>query len=47
VSNTTKTPDAVLEGTASGVFLALWGRLPLSPLVHQGDELQVAALRTG
>lgn len=46
-SATEKTPDAVLEGTASGVFLALWGRLPLSSFVHQGDELQVAALRTG
>ncbi|MCW2669510.1 MAG: hypothetical protein JWO27_1407 [Frankiales bacterium] len=42
-----KTPDAVLEGTASGVFLALWGRVPLSSLTTEGDESQVAALRTG
>jgi uncharacterized protein (TIGR03083 family) len=40
---TQKTPDAVLEGTASGVFLALWGRVPLSSFDVQGDE----ALRTG
>jgi uncharacterized protein (TIGR03083 family) len=44
---TEKTPDAVLEGTASGVFLALWGRVPLSSLTTEGDESQVAALRTG
>jgi uncharacterized protein (TIGR03083 family) len=42
-----KTPDAVLEGTASGVFLALWGRVPLSSLTTRGDESQVAALRAG
>ena len=42
-----KTPDAVLEGTASGVFLALWGRVPLSSLTTKGDESQVAALRAG
>jgi uncharacterized protein (TIGR03083 family) len=44
---TEKTPDAVLDGTASGVFLALWGRVPLSSLTTEGDESQVAALRTG
>jgi hypothetical protein len=42
-----KTPDTVLEGTASGVFLALWGRVPLSSLTTKGDESQVAALRAG
>jgi uncharacterized protein (TIGR03083 family) len=44
---TQKTPEAVLEGTASGVFLALWGRVPLSSLTVEGDETLVAALRTG
>jgi len=48
---TEKTPDAVLEGTASGVFLALWGRVPLSSLTisgsSEGAETLVAALRTG
>jgi uncharacterized protein (TIGR03083 family) len=44
---TQKTPDAVLEGTSSGVFLALWGRVPLSSLTTEGDESLVAALRTG
>ena len=43
--STQKTPDASVEGTASGVFLALWGRVPLpSP---QGDDALVAAVRTG
>lgn len=44
---TQKTPDAVLEGTASGVFLALWGRVPLASLGVRGDASLVAALRTG
>lgn len=44
---TQKTPDAVLEGTAAGVFLALWGRIPLSSLEVTGDESLVAAVRTG
>jgi uncharacterized protein (TIGR03083 family) len=43
---TQKTPDATLSGTASGVFLALWGRVPLSSLTTTGDEALVAALRT-
>ncbi len=47
VPATEKTPAAVLEGTATGVFLALWGRVPLSSLTTEGDETQVAALRTG
>lgn len=42
-----KTPDTVLQGTASGVFLALWGRVPLSSLTTEGDESQVAVLRAG
>ncbi len=44
---TEKTPDAVLEGTASEVFLALWGRVPLASLSVEGDAALVAALRTG
>jgi uncharacterized protein (TIGR03083 family) len=47
VGATQKTPDAVLSGTSSGVFLALWGRVPLSSLQVSGDESLVAALRTG
>ena len=42
---TQKTPDASVEGTASGVFLALWGREPLPSPV--GDDALVAAVRTG
>ncbi len=42
---TQKTPDASVEGTASGVFLALWGRMPLPSPV--GDDALVAAVRTG
>ena len=38
-------PDAVLAGSASDVLLALWGRLPLAPLVT-GDAALVDALRT-
>ncbi len=47
VPDTQQTPDAVLEGTASGVFLALWGRVPLSSFEITGDETLVAAVRTG
>ena len=42
---TQKTPDGSVEGTASRVFLALWGREPLPSLV--GDDALVAAVRTG
>lgn len=38
--------DAALTGNASDVLLALWGRLPLEPLV-EGDVVLVQALRTG
>ena len=39
-------PEAVLDGTASDVLLALWGRTPLEPLTR-GDVSLLQALRTG
>ena len=42
-----KTPSAVLAGTAEGVFLGLWGRVPLESLSVEGDASGVAALRAG
>jgi uncharacterized protein (TIGR03083 family) len=38
------TPDAVVEGTASGLLLALWGRVPPDSLTTSGDAALVAAL---
>ena len=46
LSRSSVTPDAVVDGRASDVLLALWGRLPLEPLVT-GDPGLVHALRTG
>ena len=42
---TPDTPDAVLTGTASGVLLGLWGRVPLSSLSLTGDEALASAVR--
>jgi uncharacterized protein (TIGR03083 family) len=37
-------PDAVLEGTASALLLALYGRIPASELTTTGDQALVAYL---
>ena len=37
-------PDAVVEGTASALLLALWGRVPVTALTTSGDPALVAAL---
>lgn len=39
--------DAALFGSASDVFLALWGRVPLDRVQVDGDARLVRALRTG
>ena len=37
-------PDAVLEGTASQLLLALWGRIPAAQLTARGDAAVVSYL---
>jgi uncharacterized protein (TIGR03083 family) len=37
-------PDAVVEGTASGLLLALWGRVPADQLTISGDPAMVSQL---
>lgn len=44
ITPTSETPDAALEGAASDVLLALWGRVPLSVL--GAESPLAAALRT-
>lgn len=38
-------PDATLQGTATALLLALWGRVPLAELDATGDLALLAALR--
>ena len=40
-------PDAVLTGTSSEVFLALWGRRPMTTLSVAGEQALVTALPVG
>ena len=40
-------PDAVLTGSSSEVFLALWGRTPMTTLFVAGEQALVTALPVG
>lgn len=38
-------PDAVLSGDPTELFLYLWGRLPIDTLTQRGDESKIALMR--